>query len=370
MSNNQGSTTEDLLSLRGIHKKFGKVEALRDLNLVARRGEILAILGPSGAGKTTTLKTIAGLEVPLSGEVVFKGRVINRLEPKDRNMSMVFETYALYPHITVYDNLASSLSALKLQKSLIKEKVERIAKLLGIAPFLDRKPAHLSGGQRQRVALGRAMVKPADLYLMDEPIAHLDAKLRHHMIGEFKHLQESLQLSTVYVTHDWQEAISLGNHIVILNKGRVEQYGSKEEIYEKPKNTFIAKLIGDPPMNLIPGDVISKGGRSLFAVDGIHLGIKDNVVEGKAILGIRPYNLELASGSSKDSIKTEIYSFERYGMNTVISIKIGEGTCKVKLDGMHRFTIGETVQVRFNLDNSYIFDSSGNLITILGKTNG
>jgi multiple sugar transport system ATP-binding protein len=370
MSNNQGSIAEELLVLRGVYKKFGKVEALRDLNLIARKGEILAILGPSGAGKTTTLKIIAGLEVPLSGEVVFNGRIINRLEPKDRNMSMVFETYALYPHITVYDNLASSLSALKLQKSLIKEKVERIAELLGISPFLDRKPAHLSGGQRQRVALGRAMIKPADLYLMDEPIAHLDAKLRHHMIGEFKHLQESLQLSTVYVTHDWQEAISLGNHIVIINKGRVEQYGSKEEIYEKPKNTFIARLIGDPPMNLIPGNVIKKDGRSFFEIDGIHLGIADNVVEGRVTLGIRPYNLKLVSGSSKDGVKTEIYSFERYGMNTVISVKIGEGTYKVKLDGMHRFTIGDMVRIRFNLDHSYIFDSGGDLITILGKKNG
>ncbi|MBN2324317.1 MAG: ABC transporter ATP-binding protein [Spirochaetes bacterium] len=370
MANNQGSSTDGLLVLRGIHKKFGKVEALRDLNLVARKGEILAILGPSGAGKTTTLKIIAGLEVPLSGEVVFNRRVINRLEPKDRNMSMVFETYALYPHISVYDNLASSLSALKLQKSLIKEKVERIAGLLGIAAFLDRKPANLSGGQRQRVALGRAMIKPADLYLMDEPIAHLDAKLRHRMIGEFKHLQESLELSTVYVTHDWQEAISLGNHIVILNKGRVEQYGSKEEIYEKPKNTFIAKLIGDPPMNLIPGTVVKKAGRSFFSVDGIDLGIPGNVAEGSAVLGVRPYNLKLVSGPSKEAVKTEIYSFERYGMNTVISIKIGEGTYKVKLDGMHRFTIGETVQVRFNLENSYIFDDKGDLITILGKANG
>jgi len=370
MADNQTSTTEELLHLRGIYKRYGKVEALRDLNLVARKGEILAILGPSGAGKTTTLKIIAGLEVPHSGEVVFRGNLINRLEPKERNMSMVFETYALYPHITVFENLASSLSAMKVRKDLIREKVESIAGLLGIGQFLDRKPAHLSGGQRQRVALGRAMIKPADLYLMDEPIAHLDAKLRHRMIGEFKHLQESLQLSTVYVTHDWQEAISLGNHIVILNKGRVEQYGSKEEIYEKPKNTFIAKLIGDPPMNLIPGSIIRTGGRSFFTVDGIRLSLTENADEGERILGIRPYNVEIVSGSSEDSIKTEVYSFERYGMNTVISVKIGEGTYKVKLDGMYRFTIGEKVQVRFNLKNSYLFDNEGLLIKILGNGNG
>jgi multiple sugar transport system ATP-binding protein len=370
MSNNEGRETEDFLVLHSIYKKYGKVEALCDLNFTARKGEILAILGPSGAGKTTTLKIIAGLEVPLSGEVMFKGQTINHLEPKDRNMSMVFETYALYPHITVYDNLASSLSALKLHKRLIKEKVENIAKLLGIAEFLERKPAHLSGGQRQRVALGRAMIKPAELYLMDEPIAHLDAKLRHRMIGEFKHLQESLQLSTIYVTHDWQEAISLGNHIVILNKGRVEQYGSKEEIYETPKNTFIAKLIGDPPMNLIPGKIVKKNGRSFFDVNGIHLDMKDNVAEGGAILGIRPYNLELVSGSSKESVKTEIFSFERYGMNTVISVKIGDGTYKVKLDGMHQFTLGQTVRVCFNLEKSYIFSNEGALIKVLGKANG
>ena len=370
MSDKEKNNREELLVLRGIHKKYGKVEALKDLNLVARKGEILAILGPSGAGKTTTLKIIAGLEIPQSGEVFFRDRVINHLEPKDRNMSMVFETYALYPHITVYNNLASSLSALKIDRREIQQKVENIAKLLGIHPFLDRKPANLSGGQRQRVALGRAMIKPAELYLMDEPIAHLDAKLRHRMIGEFKHLQESLQLSTVYVTHDWQEAISLGNHIIILNKGRVEQYGDKEEIYEKPKNTFIAKLIGDPPMNLIPGTVVKKGGEIFFSVDGIQMRLNDTVEERKAILGIRPYNIKLVAASSKDSIKTEIYSFERYGMNTVISVKIGDGTYKIKLDEMHSFTIGEKVQIQCNLENSYIFNEDGALIKILGKHNG
>jgi multiple sugar transport system ATP-binding protein len=370
MSNNKNNQTEDLLVLKGIHKKYGKVEALKDLNLVARKGEILAILGPSGAGKTTTLKIIAGLEIPNSGEVFFRDCVINRLEPKDRNMSMVFETYALYPHINVYNNLASSLSALKMDKKAIQEKVESIAKLLGIYPFLDRKPANLSGGQRQRVALGRAMIKPADLYLMDEPIAHLDAKLRHRMIGEFKHLQESLKLSTVYVTHDWQEAISLGNHIIILNKGSVEQYGTKEEIYEKPKNTFIAKLIGDPPMNLIPGHVVKRSGGIFFTVDGIQLKLNDVVDEGKAILGIQPYNIELVKTSSKESISTEIYSFERYGMNTVLSVKIGDGTYKIKLEGMHHFTIGEKVQIQCNLTDSHIFSEDGALIKILGKDHG
>ncbi len=370
MTNIKNSKTEDLLVIRGIQKKYGKVEALRDLNFVARKGEILAILGPSGAGKTTTLKIIAGLEVPQSGEVIFNDRIINHLEPKDRNMSMVFETYALYPHITVYDNLASSLSALKVDKKVIREKVENIATLLGIFPFLDRKPANLSGGQRQRVALGRAMIKPADLYLMDEPIAHLDAKLRHHMIGEFKHLQESLKLSTIYVTHDWQEAISLGNHIIILNKGKVEQYGKKEEVYEKPRNTFIARLIGDPPMNMIPGDVMKKDGRFFFVADGMKLELNDEIQAGRKILGIRPYNIDLVSASSKASIKTEIYSFERYGMNTVISVKFGESTCKIKLHGMHRYSIGEKISVRLDLNKAYLFHQNGDLIKRLGKRNG
>ncbi|MGQ9676169.1 MAG: ABC transporter ATP-binding protein [Chloroflexota bacterium] len=355
-----------LCAIEGVKKRYGNVEALRGLSLVVERGEALAILGPSGAGKTTTLKVIAGLEPVDSGRVYLNGRLVNSLEPKDRNVAMVFENYALYPNVTVFENLASSLYPIGMEKGAIAERVQQFAKILGIHHLLDRKPAQLSGGQKQRVALGRALVKPADLYLMDEPIAHLDAKLRHQMRAEFKHLKETLEISMVYVTHDWQEALSLGDHILVLNKGCAEQYGSKDDVFNYPKNTFVAQMIGDPPMNLIRGTIESDSGVSVFRANGVQLRLGAVIDPGSVILGIRPFRISLSS-SYDSSIAAEVYASERHGMNTVATLTIDGQMLKMKSKGRASFKIGERIPLRFDLDGACIFDEQGSLVRVIGK---
>lgn len=364
------------LILKNIHKKYDNFVALNCLNLTLKNGEILVIIGPSGAGKTTILKIIAGLEEITSGEVILKNQIINDLDPNVRKFAMVFETYALYPHISVYDNLASSLSALKMDKEIIKEKVESISKLLQIFPLLDRRPNHLSGGQRQRVALGRALIKPADLYLLDEPIAHLDAKLRHQMIGEFAHLQESQKLSMIYVTHDWQEAITLGDHIIVLKDGEIVQYGTKEEIFDRPADSFVGKIIGDPPMNLIPGNIITNSDGSFFKIDNIDNGkiklndtLIDTLSSEKVSIGIRPHKIDLTT-SIGDGIQAEIYSVERDGIDFLISIRVADGIYKTRFNERKSFKIGEKVWVKFNLKGACLFDRKNKLIKVLEGKNG
>jgi multiple sugar transport system ATP-binding protein len=367
--NMDNSANEDLLVIKDIYKKYGDVEALSGVDLVAKKGECLVILGPSGAGKTTTLKVIAGLESVKQGEIIFKGRLLNNLEPKERNVAMVFETYALYPHVTVYENLASSLRALSMGGREIEERVRNIAMMLGIYPFLNRKPGFLSGGQRQRVALGRALVKPVDLYLMDEPIAHLDAKLRYQMIGEFKHLQETLKISIIYVTHDWREAMSLGNHIVILNQGKVEQYGTKEEVFGRPANTFVAQIIGDPPMNLLPGTITSTTENAVFKSGNIELELGEHLDQDRVILGIRASKIHLAS-TTGGSFPAEVYSSGRHGMNTVISMKLSNEIFKTEFRGHQEFEIGQNIAVQFDLSGACVFDERGTLMRVLGANDG
>jgi len=363
--------TEGLLMLKDVYKNYGDVEALKGVNFTARKGQCLVILGPSGAGKTTTLKVIAGLESVESGEIYFKGQFINNLEPRNRNMAMVFETYALYPHISVFENLASPLRTLKMDEDTIKKRVTEIATMLGIDKFLERRPGFLSGGQRQRVALGRALIKPVDLYLMDEPIAHLDAKLRYQMIGEFKHLQETLKISILYVTHDWREAMSLGNEIIVLNKGRVEQYGEKDEIFKLPANTFVARMIGDPPMNLMHGSISERGGSSIFkASHGMEIDLHESIRPGKAILGVRSSKIGLALPSNKRGIDAEVYSCGKHGMNTVVSMKVGEEILKTEFKGHQSFNIGQMIRIYIDLENACIFHESGKLIRVLGERNG
>ena len=364
------SNSEDLLVLTGVVKNYGSVEALKGIDLVAKKGECLVILGPSGAGKTTTLKVIAGLESVKEGEIFFNTTLLNKLEPKDRKVAMVFETYALYPHVSVYENLASSLRALNMEEKEIEERVRNIALMLGIYPFLDRRPGFLSGGQRQRVALGRALVKPVDLYLMDEPIAHLDAKLRYQMIGEFKHLQETLKISIIYVTHDWREAMSLGNHIIVLNRGKVEQYGTKEEIFRRPKNTFVAQIIGDPPMNLLPGIVLTEKGRSVFKAGKVSLHLGERLQRGNAILGIRSSKIHLATVAGNNRISAEVYSSGRHGMNTVISMKVGDEIFKTEFRGHRRFEIGQNITIQLDLHGACIFDEERKLMRVLGEKDG
>jgi ABC-type sugar transport system ATPase subunit len=358
------ASNDSLLVLKDVRKTFGSVKALKDLSFRLTKGECLVVLGPSGAGKTTALKVIAGLEKPDSGVIQFRNRIINNLEPKDRNMAMVFETYALYPHVSVYENLASPLRALKFDADKMREAVGEIAEILHITPYLSRKPGFLSGGQRQRVALGRALVKPADLYLMDEPIAHLDAKLRFQMIGEFKHLQETLKISIIYVTHDWREAMSLGNHVVVLNEGSVEQFGTPAEAFGKPVNTFVATIIGDPPMNLIPGAIEGESGSSVFKGDKFACALRESLEPGEAFLGIRPSRIRLGT-ESENNAKVEVYSSGKHGMNTVVAFRMGEGIYKTELKESVRFMIGESIPIKLELKGACVFNEKRELMKVL-----
>src|ERR1700730_9757458 len=238
--------------------KEGELGAVNDVDLETREGEFLVFLGPSGSGKTTLLRMIAGLETPTSGEILIGGNVVNDMTPRERRIAMVFQSYALYPHLTVYNNIAFPLKAQKIAKNLHKEKVEWAASLLGIQGLLHRKPRELSGGERQRVALARAIVREPEVFLLDEPLSNLDAKLRLSAREELERFHDSVKTTTIYVTHDQVEAMAMGDRIVVMNFGEVRQIGSAAEVYDEPADTFVATFLGSPPMNLVEqGDVIA-----------------------------------------------------------------------------------------------------------------
>src|SRR6188508_2785363 len=243
----------------------GGVHAVQDLSIDVADGEFLVLVGPSGCGKTTALRMVAGLESITDGTITIGDRVVNDLSPKDRDIAMVFQNYALYPHLSVADNIAFGLRLRKMPKNLVEERIAWAAKLLDLTPYLARKPKELSGGQRQRVAMGRAVVREPQVFLMDEPLSNLDAKLRASMRIQIKHLQRKLRITTVYVTHDQIEAMTLADRIVIMDKGAIQQTGTPDEIYSDPANTFVAGFIGSPPMNLIQGEA----GTGRFQAPGI-----------------------------------------------------------------------------------------------------
>lgn len=361
------------LSLNNVKKSYGRKLALDNVSMSLKEGQILAIVGPVGAGKTTILKVIAGLEEVTAGKVVFQGEVISNLEPWKREFAMVFETYALYPHRSVYENIASSLVAMNMGKQDIQKKVNDIADLLQISPYLKRKPSDLSGGQRQRVAVGRALVKPANLYLMDEPIAHLDAKLRHQMVGEFVHLQKSQGLSMVYVTNNWQEALSLGDSVAVLRDGVVIQFGTKEEIFQKPDNTFVASIIGDPAMNLISGKVVKKADRTFFEIEknkGVEVRTHSPIVSQKAILGVRPNKIHLGP-YDEEAVGAEVYSVERLGLRFVVSLKLAERIYKAVSETLPPFIqVGQQVGISLDLKGACLFTEQGDLAAKLEGADG
>ena len=286
-----------LVSIENLTKEFGKVKAVNDINLKVNEGEFLVLLGPSGCGKSTLLRMIAGLEFPTYGKIIIGEKDVTRVIPKDRNVSMVFQNYALYPHMSIGENIAFPLISRGYDKVQVKEKVKWASNLLEISDLLDRKPRETSGGQRQRTALARALVRDPEVFLMDEPLSNLDAKLRHTAREEIRQFQNQVKISTIYVTHDQIEAMGLGDKIVIMENGIIQQIGTPKEIYEKPNNIFVAKFIGSPAMNIIDNE--------------------------KEYLGFRPENLELDElyKGSKDnsfSIDLHINRIEFLGNDTLI----------------------------------------------------
>ena len=358
------------IELIGVNKSFGKVQALKNVSLEIKDKEFFVLFGPAGAGKTTILNIIAGIHVPEEGVVKIGGKVVNQVEPQNRDVAMVFENYALYPHMKVYDNIASPLRSPKHKKdeAYIKEAVERVATLLKIERFLDRLPIQLSNGQRQRVALGRALVRYPNVYLMDEPLAHLDAKLRNFMRGELKMIQSNFNTTSIYVTHDFMEAMSLSNRIAVINKGEIIQVGTSDEIYYLPYNEFVAQLMGDPEINILDC-VLSEGGNGMsVAVTGFGLSLElpfDRGVftklkgyEGaKVRLGLRPQNLDYSFEPKDGYIKGSVYTYETIGNKSVLTVMVNEQTeVRIVAPNGLRVKLDQDVFVKLDLTRSIFFD--------------
>ncbi|MEL6464254.1 MAG: ABC transporter ATP-binding protein [Pseudomonadota bacterium] len=337
------------VELRDLHKAFGKYVALEKLNLSIADGEFLVLLGPSGCGKSTTMRLIAGLEEPTSGQIRIGDRPVNDVAARDRDLAMVFQNYALYPHMTVAENIGYPLKIAKIAKTDRQARVLDAARKVEMDHLLNRRPGELSGGQRQRVALARAIVRTPQLFLMDEPLSNLDAKLRTVMRAELRHLQQELGTTTIYVTHDQVEAMTLADRIVILNDARIQQIGTPSEIYARPANTFVASFIGSPPMNLIDGSL--RGGA--FTHDAGKMQIADQI-DGAATLGIRPEDLSLTNGAA--DLTGSVYSSELLGDSTLLNIRVGKTLVAVKAGPDDGLPMGAPVNLSVNRDKLHVFD--------------
>lgn len=356
------------MALTHVYKKYDNAEkySVTDFNLDIKDREFIVFVGPSGCGKSTTLRMIAGLEDISEGELSIGGKVMNDVAPKDRDIAMVFQNYALYPHMTVYDNMAFGLKLRKYDKADIKTRVENAAEILGLTEYLDRKPAALSGGQRQRVALGRAIVRDAKVFLMDEPLSNLDAKLRVAMRAEIAKLHQRLETTTIYVTHDQTEAMTMADRIVIMKDGFIQQIGSPKEVYNSPKNIFVAGFIGSPAMNFfnvtLNNGVISDGfGLELRIPEGRNKVLVEQGYEGKQLVfGIRPEDInseQIAIDAAPEStVRSEVVVSELLGAETMLYTKIGETEFISKVDARDFHRPGETIDLAFNLNKAHFFD--------------
>jgi multiple sugar transport system ATP-binding protein len=351
------------LQLTGLTTRYGKVTALEDLNLDIGDGEFFVVLGPSGAGKTTTLKTVAGLVDNASGEVAIGGRSMQGVEPYHRRVAMAFESYALYPQKTVSENLASPLRSGRTgtySQQEQKDRIDQVTTTLGINHLLERFPRELSNGQRQRVALGRVLVRPADVYLLDEPLSHLDAKLRAAMRAELKQLGEMSNTTTLYVTHDYQEALALGDRIAVLREGRLVQHGTPQEVWEQPRNTFVARALGQPEMNLLPAVVDDGSVRTASGSLDIRVPPGLDVSTGQHVLvGVRPRDLEVLGShesAAPDSVavRGKVALAERLGRSIELSVDVS-GDTLIVVSADQRPAEGETVTVVAPTDRIHLF---------------
>lgn len=359
------------LRLENLTKDFGPVRAVNDMSLEVADGEFIVMLGPSGAGKTTTLKLIAGVENPTSGKIYFDDKVMNAIEPNKRNTAMAFESYALYPHKTVKENLSYPLRApgRKFTEEEIKRRVIGVAEMLNIQMLLDRLPQHLSNGQKQRVALGRAMVREPEVLLLDEPISHLDAKLRHRMRTEFKALEAQIRYTTIYVTHDYLEALSLGDRLVVLNQGVIQQIGKPREVFEDPVNLFVSKILGHPQINLIPSSVKRDGDAlQLVSDDGtICVNVPDRLRQPLLLqnvqqftMGIRPMHLHPVTNGATSGVSEcsgTVYVYERLGTKGVLTANVGTHHLDVITPIEMDFSIDQNVRLSVETNHIMVFNN-------------
>ena len=344
------------ITIRNAVKAYGSAEVLHGVSLAARDGEFVVLVGPSGCGKSTLLRMIAGLESITDGEIEIGDRVVNDLEPKERDIAMVFQSYALYPHMTVRDNMAFALKLAKRSRDEIESEVNRAAGILDIGMLLDRYPRQLSGGQRQRVAMGRAIVRNPAVFLFDEPLSNLDAKLRVQMRSEIKALHHRLGATMIYVTHDQMEAMTMADRIVVMRSGNIEQVGTPLDIYDTPSNSFVAGFIGSPSMNLIKGVVVdADSAPALQTANGVlwPLPPLPPKYDGRSIqLGIRPEHIELTS----DGITASVRSIEPTGAETHLQLEAGDDNVVAVLGNRPKLAIGEPVSFSYDAANVLLFD--------------
>jgi multiple sugar transport system ATP-binding protein len=344
------------VALKNVTKRFGEVIAINELNLEARDKEFLVLLGPSGCGKTTALRCIAGLETPEEGEIYIGDKLVNDLSPKDRNIAMVFQSYALYPHMTVFNNIAFPLENAKVKR------VKQVAKLLKIEALLNRKPRQLSGGQQQRVALGRSIVREPQAFLMDEPLSNLDAKLRVYMRAELKKLQKELGITTIYVTHDQVEAMTMGDKIAILNEGVLQQFDPPSKIYARPTNVFVAGFVGSPPTNFftcilsVDGVLDAKEFRYFLSEDLLEAA--KTASSNEIILGIRPQDIRVYRDATAEEnlIEANLYTTEPLGDTMILDLQIGDYIIKAVVSPDFETETAEKLWLKFPGNKIYLFD--------------
>jgi multiple sugar transport system ATP-binding protein len=354
-----------------VFKKFGDFVALNDLDIKIEDKEFLVLVGPSGCGKTTALRCLAGLEEISSGNIKIGETVVNDVPPKDRDIAMVFQSYALYPHMTVFDNMAFGLKLRKVPKEDIRKRVEEAAQTLGIAHLLKRRPRELSGGQRQRVAVGRAIVREPKVFLFDEPLSNLDAKLRVQTRAEISKLHQRLQTTFIYVTHDQTEAMTMATRIAVMNKGLLQQLDTPQNLYDRPANQFVAGFIGSPAMNFFPGHIRKDGNDLYFDSGNFSVKIPDSKnsvymsFAGKEVIfGIRPEDIHnpafVPQGIHAAAVEAKVDVTELMGNEIFLYLVSGQTVFVARVDPRTRFQMGDKVQIVFNMDNFHIFDPSAN----------
>lgn len=358
------------IQLENVTKKFGSVTALKNVSLDIKDKEFFVLFGPAGAGKTTILNCIAGIQLPEDGVVKFDGEIVNLVDAAHRDTAMVFENYALYPQMTVYDNMASPLRSklYKKDEDYIKTKIQEVAAMMKMENLLERLPSQLSNGQKQRVAMGRALVRSPRVYLMDEPLAHLDAKLRNAMRTELKEIQANFGTTSIYVTHDFMEAMSLGDRIAIINEGEVIQIGTGDEIYYMPCNEFVAQLMGDPEINLISGTLTKSGDGYNFTMEAAQKTYElpkekelfaklDELGLGKVDIGMRPQNILYSFEPKEGYIKCSVYSYESIGNKSVIVAETSGLQLRMIAPNGLSVKIDQDIYVDMQLDHAMFFDA-------------
>ncbi len=374
--NQEPSDLNNFVEFRDVVKIYqnSNIKVLDNISFTIRKGEFLILVGPSGCGKSTCLRLLAGLEKESSGEIIIDGKVVNELEPKERDISMVFQSYALFPHLTIYDNLAFGLRIKKVPTEEIDKKVKEIARLLNLETQLQKKPGQLSGGQRQRVALGRAIVRDAKVFLLDEPLSNLDAKLRGKMRAEIKRIQRSLNVTTMYVTHDQTEAMTMGDRIIILNNGKIQQIGTPDEIYNNPINIFSAGFIGTPTMNFFDMKLEKSQSGHRMRSDDLEYALPAELIPFiteniDVVLGIRPEDVIITeAGADSNGFEAVVELIEPIGPYFIVHLKKG-ATEIVSQCSIISAKTGETIRFKFRAEKVYVFDKlTGQSISYLQKT--